>query len=157
MMVYLNGRFVPAEQASVSVFDRGFLYGDGLFESVRINAGRPFLWESHVHRLVQGAAALHIVLPIDPGSLHAAVIELLLVNQMSDAIVRISISRGPGPRGYSIRGADSPTVVITAMMTTTTRISMSVKPRERTRATGSPARSGPRPNLHRRAVRPRRA
>lgn len=113
MMVYLNGRFVPAEQASVSVFDRGFLYGDGLFESVRVDAGRPFLWEAHVHRLVQGAAALHIVLPIDPGSLHAAVIELLRVNQMSDAIVRISISRGPGPRGYSIRGADSPTVVIT--------------------------------------------
>lgn len=113
MIVYLNGRFVPAEQASVSVFDRGFLYGDGLFESVRVYAGRPFLWESHVQRLVQGAAALHIVLPTDPEGLRATVFELLRVNHVSDAIVRISISRGPGPRGYSIRGANSPTLVIT--------------------------------------------
>ncbi len=112
MIVYLNGRFLPSGEASVSVFDRGFLYGDGLFETIRVDAGRPWLWEAHARRLTEGATALRIALPTDPGQLRAALVELLRLNQLSDAIARISVSRGIGPRGYSIRGCDQPTVVI---------------------------------------------
>ncbi len=114
MIVYLNGRFVPAEQATVSVFDRGFLYGDGLFESVRVYSGQPFLWQSHARRLIQGAAALRIPLLTDMEMLRSSLIELLDRNQLTNAVVRISLSRGSGPRGYSIRGADQPTLVMAA-------------------------------------------
>jgi aminodeoxychorismate lyase len=114
MIVYLNGRFVPAEQATVSVFDRGFLYGDGLFESVRVYAGQPFLWQAHTQRLIQGAAALRIALPTDMETLRSSLTELLDRNQLANAVVRISLSRGSGPRGYSIRGADQPTLVMAA-------------------------------------------
>jgi len=114
MTVYLNGRFVPAEQATVSVFDRGFLYGDGLFESVRVYGGQPFLWQAHAHRLAQGASALQIRLPSDSETLRSTLLELLERNELTNAVVRISISRGPGPRGYSIRGADRPTLVMAA-------------------------------------------
>ena len=51
MLVFLNGQFVPEEQAVVSVFDRGFLYGDGLFETMRVVNGKPFRWDQHLHRL----------------------------------------------------------------------------------------------------------
>ena len=114
MIVFLNGRFVPAEQATVSVLDRGFLYGDGLFESVRVYAGQPFLWQAHAQRLVQGAAALRITLPTDLETLRSSLTELLDRNALSNAVVRISLSRGSGPRGYSIRGADQPTLVMAA-------------------------------------------
>lgn len=114
MIVYLNGRFVPAEQAAVSVFDRGFLYGDGLFESIRVYDGQPFLWQAHAQRLIQGAAALRIALPTGMDTLRSSLIELLDRNQLTNAVVRISLSRGSGPRGYSIRGADHPTLVMAA-------------------------------------------
>lgn len=114
MMVYLNGRFVPADQATVSVFDRGFLYGDALFESLRVESGFPFLWEAHIQRLAQGAAALQIPLALDSESLRSSVSELLRLNGLTHAVVRISLSRGQGQRGYSIRGAGTPTLVIAA-------------------------------------------
>ena len=112
MIVYLNGRFLPAESATISVFDRGFLYGDGLFESVRVYANHLFLWPDHADRLVRGAAALRLPLPETTDRLREAAEELLRRNQLSDAILRMTVSRGPGPRGYSIRGADTPTVVL---------------------------------------------
>ncbi|MGE3308588.1 MAG: aminotransferase class IV [Limisphaerales bacterium] len=113
MIVYLNGRFVASDQAMVSVFDRGFLYGDGLFETMRIDAGHPWLWDAHAHRLSEGAKALRITLPSSPDQLRDALNELLRRNGLTDAIARISISRGAGHRGYSIRGSEQPTVVIT--------------------------------------------
>ncbi len=63
MIVFLNGKFVPEEQAVVSIFDRGFLYGDGLFEAIRIRAGKPFRWTQHLQRLRQGADLLKLKLP----------------------------------------------------------------------------------------------
>lgn len=114
MTVYLNGAFLPDTQASVPVSDRGFLYGDALFETVRAYDGRLFLWDAHMDRLLQGAQALRLRLPETPGQLHAAAAELLRRNQLSNAVLRLTVSRGSGPRGYSIRGAHNPTVVITS-------------------------------------------
>lgn len=112
MIVWLNGRFVPEERAVVSVFDRGFLYGDGLFETIRVLHGRPFRWRQHFERLEAGAAFLGISRAHLQQDLRAAAEELIGRNDATDAILRLAISRGVGPRGYSPRGANQPTVVM---------------------------------------------
>lgn len=112
MIIYLNGRFVPEEQATISVHDRGFLYGDGLFETVRIYGGEPFLWREHVVRFEAGARTLGIHPPLSPGEMRVVLRELLRRNDASEAVARITLSRGAGPRGYSPRGATHPTLAI---------------------------------------------
>lgn len=113
MVVFLNGAFVPAEQAVVPINDRGFLYGDGLFETVRVFNGRPFRLAQHLERLARGAEYLKIKLPFTPKDLHSFSEKLIAQNQMPDAVLRVTLTRGPGERGYSPAGADSPTVAIT--------------------------------------------
>lgn len=113
MIVFLNGQFVPEADAKVSVFDRSFLYGDGLFESVRVYAGKAFRWPQHLERLHAGAKFLGIRLPFSDAELTAAATELLTRNAMTEANLRLVLSRGVGPRGYSPKGADSPTLVMT--------------------------------------------
>lgn len=112
MTVYLNGRFVAEADAKVSVFDRGFLYGDGLFETIRVYAGKPFRWPQHLQRFRKGAAFLGIVLGPTDAEMKGIATELLLRNQMVEGILRIALSRGVGSRGYSPKGADSPTLVM---------------------------------------------
>lgn len=113
MMVLLNGKFVPEEQAVVSVFDRGFLYGDGLFETIRVSNGRLFRWPQHLARLQRGADFLKFRLPHPGDQLATWAQELAHANGLSDCLLRLNLSRGTGPRGYSPRGADSPTLVMT--------------------------------------------
>jgi aminodeoxychorismate lyase len=112
MIVFLNGQFVPEDQARVSVFDRGFLYGDGLFETLRVYAGKPFRWAQHLDRLKRGAEFLNLRLPIPPEELKKAAEKLIQQNQMPECILRLTLSRGVGPRGYSPRGAEQPVVVM---------------------------------------------
>jgi aminodeoxychorismate lyase len=112
MTVFLNGRFVPEERAAVSVFDRGFLYGDGLFETMRVCAGQPFRWKQHLDRLRCGAAFLNLPLAYSPGELERAAARLIALNRMPDALLRLVVSRGTGPRGYSPRGAEQGCTVL---------------------------------------------
>jgi len=113
VIVFLNGQFVPAEQAVVSVFDRSFLYGDGLFETVRVCHGKPFRWAEHLRRLERGAEFLRLRVPFDATALTRFARELSQRNQMPDCVLRVTLSRGVGPRGYSPKGADQPTLVMT--------------------------------------------
>jgi aminodeoxychorismate lyase len=113
MIVFLNGQFVPEEQATVSVFDRSFLYGDGLFETLRVANGKPFRWWEHIERLRKGGDFLGIKIPFACKSLEKFAAELIAKNQMPDALLRLTVSRGVGLRGYSPKGADKPTVVMT--------------------------------------------
>jgi branched-chain amino acid aminotransferase len=113
MIVFLNGQFVPEAQAFVPIFDRGFLYGDGLFETLRVANGNPFRWDDHAARLGRGAALLSLKPPFTAAELRWHAAELIQRNQMPDAVLRLQITRGVGPRGYSIRGANRPTVVMT--------------------------------------------
>ncbi|MFN7138132.1 MAG: aminodeoxychorismate lyase [Limisphaerales bacterium] len=110
--VFFNGEFVPEESAHVSVFDRGFLYGDGLFETLRIYNTHPFRWQSHWERFAAGADCLQIPLSITSEDALALVRELLRRNSTGNAIVRINLSRGQGKRGYSTRNSHSPAFVI---------------------------------------------
>jgi aminodeoxychorismate lyase len=112
LKVWLNGTFLPADEARVSIFDRSFLYGDGLFETVRVYANRPFLWAEHLARLHAGAALLKLRVPNSDAELSAAAAELLARNAMPDSLLRLHVSRGVGRRGYSPRGADCPTVIL---------------------------------------------
>src|SRR5881392_3618930 len=94
--VFVNGQFVPEEQALVSVFDRSFLYGDGLFETMRIRNGRPFRWEQHMERLAQGSKFLGIGIPFAENALLGFASELVNRNQLPEALLRLSLSRGKG-------------------------------------------------------------
>lgn len=113
MIVFLNGQFVPEEQATVSVFDRSFLYGDGLFETMRVTKGKPFRWWEHMERLRKGGDFLGIKIPFACKSLEKHAAELIAKNEMSEALLRLTVSRGVGLRGYSPKGADKPIVVMT--------------------------------------------
>lgn len=112
MLVFLNGQFVPEERAVVSVFDRSFLYGDGLFETVLVCRGKPFRWPQHLERLHRGAEFLGLKLPFADDALGKFVAELIAVNGLPDGLLRLTLSRGVGVRGYSPKGADRPTLVM---------------------------------------------
>lgn len=112
MLIFLNGQFVPEERAVVSVFDRGFLYGDGLFETIRIFNGKPFRWERHLDRFERGCKFLKIKLPYSRDELRGFADELITKNKMPDVLLRLTVSRGVGTRGYSPSDAKMPTVVV---------------------------------------------
>ncbi|MSU34975.1 MAG: branched-chain amino acid aminotransferase [Pedosphaera sp.] len=111
--VFLNGAFVPEAGARVSVFDRSFLLGDGLFETVRVVNSRPFLWTEHLARLRFGLHHLRIQIPYSDAELTDAAHESISRNGFAGAVLRLHVSRGRGARGYSPHGATDPTVVIT--------------------------------------------
>src|SRR5438067_521506 len=111
-LVFLNGKLVLEREAVVSVFDRGFLYGDGLFETMRVANGNPFRWKQHWHRLNCGAKFLGIRLTFSETELRKAADRLVAENALPESLLRLSVSRGVGPRGYSPKGADHPTTVI---------------------------------------------
>lgn len=108
-VVYLNGRLVPAAEARVSVFDRGFLYGDGVFETVRAYGGRFFLPDAHHARLVRSAAYAGIALPFDEAGLLRILQQTL--GDLGDALVRVTVTRGEGPPVPDPAGAGPPTVL----------------------------------------------
>ena len=113
MIVFLNGQFIPAAAAMVSIFDRGFLYGDGLFETMRVCGGRPFRWEQHAERLRLGAEFLQLPLPHPVAELRRFISALIERNAQPDAVLRLTLTRGAGTRGYSIQGAPTPTLAMT--------------------------------------------
>jgi branched-chain amino acid aminotransferase len=113
MIAFLNGRYVPETEAFVPITDRGFLYGDGVFETLRVSRGCPLWWSLHMGRLQRGAEVLRITLPLSVEELRHTAIELIRRNAMPEAILRITISRGIGTRGYSTKGASQPTLALT--------------------------------------------
>lgn len=112
MKIFVNGAILPEQEARISVFDRGFLYGDGLFETLYVAGGKPFRWEDHWLRLSRGAEFIGLKLPLENGQALEALRLLISANNTSQALARISVSRGVGPRGYSPRGAENPTFVV---------------------------------------------
>jgi branched-chain amino acid aminotransferase len=112
MVVFLNGKFVAEGQARISVFDRSFLYGDGLFETMRVAQGRPIGWKEHLNRMRAGAKFLGIRLPFAGPELRKFAAALIVRNRMPESLLRLTVSRGVGLRGYSPRGAESPTVAM---------------------------------------------
>jgi branched-chain amino acid aminotransferase len=114
-LIYLNGEFVPAEQASVSVFDHGFLYGDGVFEGIRAYNGRVFRLEDHVRRLFDSAQAIMLCVPLSQEEMCEIILETLRKNNLRDAYIRPIVSRGHGDLGLDPNKCPTATVVIIAV------------------------------------------
>lgn len=112
MYVYLNGRIVSEADARISVFDHGFLYGDGVFEGIRAYNGRIFCIDEHIDRLYESAASIMIEIPLSRNEMKNAIIETVRRNDLKDAYIRPVISRGKGALGLDPRGCAEPTVVI---------------------------------------------
>src|SRR5580698_4246891 len=104
MIVFLNGVFLPEAEAFISVNDRGFLLGDGLFETLRVVGGKPFRMAQHLERLARGAELLKIKPPYSPKELQNLSAKLIEKNDLKDCILRVTLTRGPGSRGYSPKG-----------------------------------------------------
>jgi branched-chain amino acid aminotransferase len=113
VLVFLNGQFLPEAQAVVPVNDRGFLLGDGLFETMRVVRGRPFRFSQHLERLTHGADFLKIKSPFTKRELEEFAGQLIEQNQMPEAILRLTLTRGPGGRGYTPDNESKPTFVMT--------------------------------------------
>jgi branched-chain amino acid aminotransferase len=113
MMVFLNGKFLPEADAVVSVSDRGFLLGDGLFETMRVANGKTFRFAQHLERLMRGADFLKIKPPFTPKELEKFAVQLIAQNQTPEAILRVTLTRGTGARGYSPKNAGTPTLAMT--------------------------------------------
>ncbi len=114
MLVYLNGRFVPKEKALVSAFDHGFLYGDGIYETMRAYRGTIFELRQHLIRLKHSASAISLKLPMPIDKIADALNQTVRKNKLKEAYIRLHISRGPGEIGLDPALCSAPTMVIVA-------------------------------------------
>ena len=112
MFIHLNGKLVPKEEAVVSVFDHGYLYGDGIFEGIRVYSGNVFRLEEHIDRLLDSARAIALKLPLDREGFIKATLETVAANEKRDAYIRLVVSRGVGDLGIDPSKCPEPTVVI---------------------------------------------
>ncbi len=112
LQVYANGDFVPQDQAVTSIYDHGFLYGDGVFEGIRAYNGRVFRLDEHIDRLYDSAMAIMLDIPLSKEGMKQAILETIRVNDLVDAYMRPIISRGIGDLGLDPRKCPTPNVFI---------------------------------------------
>ena len=114
MKIYLSGKLVDKEQAVVSVFDHGLLYGDGVFEGIRVYSGRVFLLKAHIERIYESAKAIRLTIPLTPAEMTQAVKDTVAANNITDGYVRLIVTRGAGSLGLDIRKTSNPQTIIIA-------------------------------------------
>jgi branched-chain amino acid aminotransferase len=114
MKIYLDGKFVDAADAKVSVFDHGLLYGDGIFEGIRLYQGNVFRLEEHLERLWYSAKALLLNIPISRPEMAVAVCETCRQNGLRDGYIRLVVTRGVGDLGLSPWLCPKPSLIIIA-------------------------------------------
>lgn len=112
MIVYLNGAWIDARAATISIEDRGFLLGDGVFETARLTDGRYFRLHQHLDRLAESARQLHLV-AAPHEELHTIADELVRRNALAEGSLRITLTRGPGGRGLATLASGPPTLLVT--------------------------------------------
>ncbi|MGD0080318.1 MAG: branched-chain-amino-acid transaminase [Methanoregula sp.] len=115
MIIYYDGRYLPDDQAKVSVFDHGFLYGDGVFEGIRAYNGRIFRLKEHIDRLYDSAQTIDLHPPISKEELTEAICETLRRNILMDAYIRPIITRGVGDLGLDPRKCPKASVIVIAV------------------------------------------
>jgi len=111
-LVYINGKFVPKEEASISIYDHGFLYGDGVFEGIRAYNGRVFRLYEHIDRLYDSAKAISLEIPLTKEEMKEVILETLRRNGLKDAYIRPIVTRGIGDLGLDPRKCSNPTVIV---------------------------------------------
>lgn len=112
LLIYYNGEYVPKSKATTSVYDHGFLYGDGVFEGIRAYNGRVFKLREHVDRLYDSATAIALKIPMTKEEMEEAILETLRRNNLRDAYIRPIVSRGNGDLGLDPRKCPKPNVFI---------------------------------------------
>ncbi|HWE03901.1 MAG TPA: branched-chain-amino-acid transaminase [Tepidisphaeraceae bacterium] len=112
LKIWIDGRLVDKADAKISVYDHGLLYGDGVFEGIRIYHGKIFEWAAHVRRLFDSAKAIRLTVPYPGEQLKAAVEETAKANAFTDCYVRLVVTRGVGYLGLSPMKCANPTVFI---------------------------------------------
>jgi len=110
--IYLNGELVPEDEAKISVFDHGLLYGDGVFEGIRAYDGYVFKLDDHLDRLYRSARAINLDIPLDEGEMEDAILRTLRANGFDEAYIRPIVTRGKGSLGLDIESCTDPSVVI---------------------------------------------
>lgn len=115
MKVYINGEYHDENDAKISVFDHGFLYGDGVFEGIRTYEGCVFKLDEHLERLEHSANAIYLTLPIPLSEIKTAVLNTLRLNELKNAYIRLILTRGAGGLGIDMRKCQNPAnlVIIT--------------------------------------------
>jgi branched-chain amino acid aminotransferase len=112
--VWINGKLVPSEQATVSVFDHGLLYGDGVFEGMRIYSGKVFRLAEHLERLYESAKAICLTIPMPVEALADATRQTVKENGLADGYIRLVVTRGAGTLGLDPNRCGNPQVIIIA-------------------------------------------
>lgn len=114
LKIYISGRFYDKEDAKVSVFDHGLLYGDGVFEGIRSYGGRVFRLDEHLDRLWDSAKAIWLKIPMTKEAMGQAIYETLKLNGISDGYIRLVVTRGAGTLGLDPNRTSDPQVIIIA-------------------------------------------
>ncbi len=112
MYVYLNGKIVPSKEAVISVFDHGFLYGDGIYETMRVYDRVIFKLHEHLQRLFRSASMIGLTIPLEFDPLKISIYETLIANGFRNAYIRVTVSRGRGAIGLDPDLCADPTIVI---------------------------------------------
>jgi branched-chain amino acid aminotransferase len=112
MLIYLNGKLVPKDEARVSVFDHGLLYGDGVFEGIRIYDGNIFRLKEHIERLYESAQTVWMKIPMTLEQMQQAVVDTVAANGRRDAYIRLVVTRGEGDLGIDPSTCPEPTIFI---------------------------------------------
>jgi branched-chain amino acid aminotransferase len=110
--VYIAGKLYDKADAKISVYDHGLLYGDGVFEGIRSYSGRVFRLEEHVDRLFDSAVAIHLQIPMSREAVARAIVDTLAANGLTDAYIRVVVTRGAGSLGLDPRKTSDPQVII---------------------------------------------
>ncbi len=114
MVIYIDGQFLSEEEAKISVLDHGYLYGDGVFEGIRMYSGCIFKLKEHIDRLYDSARAIMLDIPMGKDELISAIVDTVKKNNLSDGYIRVVVSRGVGDLGLDPRKCSRPTVVVIA-------------------------------------------
>ncbi len=114
ILVYIDGKLLPKEEAKISVFDHGLLYGDGVFEGIRVYNKKVFLMQEHIDRLYESALAIRLEIPLSKPEMIDAVNKTVAANKIDDGYVRLVITRGAGSLGLDIRRTSNPQVIVIA-------------------------------------------
>jgi len=115
MIIYIDGRFVPREEARLSVFDHGFLYGDGVFEGIRAYNGRVFRLREHLDRLFDSARAIDLAIPVTKEEMTGIILETLRKNKLKNGYIRPIVTRGVGDLGLDPRKCPKPSIFVIAV------------------------------------------
>ncbi|MBF8276248.1 MAG: ilvE 1 [Candidatus Brocadiaceae bacterium] len=112
LKIYLNGQIVPQEEAKISVFDHGLLYGDGVFEGIRAYNGKIFTLQEHLDRLYASAGAISLTIPISKAEMGEAIKNTMAANNLTNSYIRLVVTRGVGKLGLDPNKCARPQIII---------------------------------------------